>query len=293
MSADKYLTLKIAIGDLELYTTPDMGFLGSFSVTPKIHSHPYYEIIAVVDGGVCISLLDNESLELNQGELCIIPPECYHSTYALSSSAKMLAIRFSYNRIDGEGHMYDDFSSSIEQICQPIIFDIPEDFTCLLLALRRELMEKDIAWDFMCQSLLQMLYIEIFRLVSKESDLQVAYMPNDSKQSRYYHIEMWFAENFSREVTEESLAREMALSKRQLSRVISDIYGTSFREKLIDVRLHRAAQLLEQSNLSAENIASAVGYRSFSGFYRAFVKCFDCTPLEYRKHNKGELKDEY
>ena len=260
-----------------------MGFLGNFSVTPKIHSHPYYEIIAAIEGGVCISLLDNETLELKKGELCVIPPKCYHSTREVCESAKMLAIRFSYGKISGDGRIYDGFRSSIEEILQPTIFDIPENFTLLLLALRREMMEKDIAWEFMCRSLLQRLYIEMFRLVSKERTPQATCIPSDSKHSRYYRIEMWFANNFFQKVTEEDLAREISLSKRQLSRVISDIYGMSFKEKLVEVRLYRAAQLLEQTELNIDKIALAVGYRSFSGFHRAFVNYFGCTPFEYRK----------
>ena len=95
---------------------------------------------------------------------------------------------------------------------------------------------------------------------------------------------MWFADNFAKQITEKDLAREISISQRQLSRVFADIYGMSFREKLIEVRLHRAAQLLEQTELNIDKIASAVGYRSFSGFHRAFVNFFGYTPFKYRKN---------
>jgi AraC-like DNA-binding protein len=94
---------------------------------------------------------------------------------------------------------------------------------------------------------------------------------------------MWFADNFANRITEDDLAREVAISKRHLSRVFADIYGISFREKLIEIRLYRAAQLLEQTEMNIDEIALAVGYRSFSGFHRAFVNYFGCTPFEYRK----------
>ena len=110
---------------------------------------------------------------------------------------------------------------------------------------------------------------------------------SDSKYSRYYRIEMWFAENLANQITEDDLAAEISLSSRQLSRVFSDIYGMSFKEKLIEIRLHRAAQLLEQTELNIDKVALAVGYLSFSGFHRAFVKFFCCTPFEYRK-NRGD-----
>ena len=157
---------------------------------------------------------------------------------------------------------------------------IPE----LFLRLRQEIQEKPPAWDLECRSLLQMFYIEIFRLLTRGNTNDTKYTFDDSKCSRSYKIEAWFADNMRRQITEEDLAAEMSLSSRQLSRVFSDIYGMSFREKLIELRLHRAAQLLEQTDQKAEKIALSVGYGSFSGFHRAFCKYFGCTPYEYRKN---------
>ncbi len=287
MRSDKYssLTLKVNLGDLEIYTAPDMGFVGSFAVTPKIHSHPYYEIIVVIEGKLRIGLLDDEDIELEKGGLCVIPPKCYHSTCAEGGLPKMLAIRFSYGRVSGDGRIYDVFCRALEHISEPTCFDTPENLPSVLLDLRREMMGKAFGWEYMCRSLLQRLYIEIFRLLSDDSAEETNYVSDDSKHSRYYRIEMWFADNYSNQITEDDLAREVAISKRHLSRVFADIYGMSFREKLIEVRLHRAAQLLEQTEMNIADIALAVGYKSFSGFYRAFVRCFACTPYEYRKQN--------
>ena len=287
MSADKYLTLKIDIGDLEIYTAPDMGFVGSFAVTPKIHSHPYYEIIAVLEGDLEIRLLDNQIIELRKGKLCVIPPKCYHSTCAGDVMPKMLAIRFSYNKIRGDARIYDEFCAALEQVEAPTCFKTSENIPLTLLELRREMLERKPAWAFVCQSLLQRLYIDVFRLLSKDNASNFGYTADDSKHSRYYHIEMWFADNFAKPITEKDLARDISLSSRQLSRVLTDIYGMSFREKLVEVRLHHAAQLLEKTELNIDKIASAVGYGSFSGFHRAFVNCFGCTPFKYRK-NRGD-----
>ena len=287
MRTNKYspLTLKIQLGDLEIYTAPDMGFVGPFAVTPKIHSHPYYEIIAALDGSLKIQLLDNQVIELGQKRLCVIPPRCYHSTCAGEITPKMLAIRFSYGKVRGDTRVYDEFCSVLEQITAPTCFEIPKNIPLTLLELRREIQERKPAWTFVCQSLLQRIYLDIFRLLLKNKALNIGYTADDCKHSRYYHIEMWFAENSAKQIAEEDLARDISLSKRQLSRVFADIYGMSFREKLIEVRLHRAAQMLQQTELNIDKVALAVGYRSFSGFHRAFVNYFGCTPFEYKKHS--------
>jgi AraC-like DNA-binding protein len=80
-----------------------------------------------------------------------------------------------------------------------------------------------------------------------------------------------------------ALAKKMNISKRQLSRILKQLFGTSFRQLLIDVRLNRAAQLLIETDASAEEIAAAVGYTSMSGFYSAFKDRFSISVGRYRK----------
>ena len=214
MKANKYspLTLKIELGDLEIYTAPDMGFVGSFAVTPKIHSHPYYEIIAVLDGDLKIRLLDNQIIDLKQGRLCVIPPKCYHSTCAGEVMPKMLAIRFSYTKIRGDARIYDEFCSALERVSVPTCLDTPEVLPLTLLELRREMQERRPAWAFVARSLLQRIYLEIFRLLSEDTATDIGYTADDSKHSRYYRIEMWFADHFAQQITEEDLARDISLS---------------------------------------------------------------------------------
>ena len=171
-------------------------------------------------------------------------------------------------------------------IKEPTVFETPDNMPSTLIQLRGEMLDRKPAWDRVCRALLQRLYIDIFRLLSQDKISDMDNTFDDSKHSRYYQIEMWFADNFANQITEEDLANEISISKRHLSRVFSDIYGMSFREKLIEVRLHRAAQLLEQTDFNVDKIALAVGYRSFSGFLRAFVDFFGCTPHQYRKNRQ-------
>ena len=197
----------------------------------------------------------------------------------------MLAIRFSYGKIGGDTRIYDSFCSALESVTEPTCFETPDNMPSTLIRLRGEMLEKKPLWDLMCRSLLRTLYIDIFRMLSSDKISDMDNIADDSKHSRYYHIEMWFADNFAKQITEDDLASEISISKRHLSRVFADIYGMSFRDKLIEVRLHRAAQLLEQTEKNIDEISTAVGYRSFAGFHRAFVRYFDCTPYEYRKHS--------
>ena len=85
------------------------------------------------------------------------------------------------------------------------------------------------------------------------------------------------------------MAREIGLSKRQLSRVLRQIYNMSFREKLVDTRLHHAAKLLTRTDIPIEKIGYMIGYNTPSGFYTAFKKRFGVSGGEYRCEFKSKL----
>ena len=108
--------------------------------------------------------------------------------------------------------------------------------------------------------------------------------PHADVAARRLVIEEFFHLRHMDPVTEEDLAGALHISKRQLSRVLQQLYGSSFRKLLIDTRLSRAVQLLTTTELNAEEIASRVGYSSVSGFYDAFRKRYGISAGGYKQN---------
>ena len=77
-----------------------------------------------------------------------------------------------------------------------------------------------------------------------------------STKNRRVLVEFFLHSHCAEDITEEDLAEHMHISKRQLSRVLQQLYGTSFRKLLIDVRMSRAVQLLGTTDFPAEEIAA-------------------------------------
>jgi len=48
--------------------------------------------------------------------------------------------------------------------------------------------------------------------------------------------------------------------------------GCSFREQLAKKRIEVAKRLMDNSNLTLDEISRYVGYKSYSGFYKALKK---------------------
>lgn len=83
--------------------------------------------------------------------------------------------------------------------------------------------------------------------------------------------------------TIEEFARIMNISRGHLYRKILDIFGISPAELLKQMRLYKAAFLLQTSNESVTSVAFAVGFADSSYFAKCFRSHYGTTPFEFRK----------
>lgn len=80
----------------------------------------------------------------------------------------------------------------------------------------------------------------------------------------------------------ERAARHIGTSPRTLQRRLADRHLT-YRTFVEEVRLETARTLLCRTDLSVKDVASMLGYRTASGFSRAFNRWTGKSPRAYRK----------
>lgn len=83
--------------------------------------------------------------------------------------------------------------------------------------------------------------------------------------------------------TLESLAGLAAMSRATFIRHFEKSFGRTPMDYLRDVRMRRAAKLLQVSTAPLDGIAAKVGYASRSHFSKAFHEHFGVSPVDYRK----------
>jgi AraC-like DNA-binding protein len=83
------------------------------------------------------------------------------------------------------------------------------------------------------------------------------------------------------------VAHEIATSRRQLQRALSEVGGTSFSRELQRVRMRKAAQLLLTDDAPVQNVAAAVGYRQAAQFAKVFRRHHGVSPSAYRRRPAG------
>ncbi|CAJ0779010.1 GlxA family transcriptional regulator [Ralstonia holmesii] len=80
----------------------------------------------------------------------------------------------------------------------------------------------------------------------------------------------------------QTLADELAMSQRTLSRHVREATGRSTLALVQSVRLNRARMLIESSRMTIDSVAAAVGYEDATALRRLMRKVSGTNPSQYR-----------
>lgn len=90
------------------------------------------------------------------------------------------------------------------------------------------------------------------------------------------------------EVSVASLAQRFGYSETYFSSLVRRKCGMRARELIVAARLRQARELLVEGSLAVQEVASAVGYDSYSHFNRIFRKTYAITPAAWRAYAQLE-----
>lgn len=129
------------------------------------------------------------------------------------------------------------------------------------------------------------LYLIMDALVSGSSSRR---RTQGGKRAQFYTNEAvtFIAQNYSRAITVEDMARRCNLDRSYFGKVFRDVLGQSPQEFLIQYRMEKAAELLKITDLSVGEISRQVGYPNQLHFSRAFKNFYGISPRTYRQNNK-------
>lgn len=88
---------------------------------------------------------------------------------------------------------------------------------------------------------------------------------------------------YAEDLSLDQLADQLRLSNTYLSAYIKEKTGANFTDHLQRIRIRKAQELLEQTEINVNDISLQTGYRNITSFNRMFKKWTGMTPSEYRK----------
>lgn len=105
-----------------------------------------------------------------------------------------------------------------------------------------------------------------------------------SEKANLYKIKEYIDKNFFKEIKLNMFSDKYYLSKEYLSKLFKEEFGYSIYEYALKVRMQKAKEILEDSNIKVQTISQQLGYSDCNYFSKAFKKYYGFSPSDFRNH---------
>ncbi|MBY0009970.1 response regulator [Paenibacillus typhae] len=116
--------------------------------------------------------------------------------------------------------------------------------------------------------------------------LQLLQASNNVSSAVVTKIRQYIRSRLSEEITRDELAAHVYLNPAYLSRLFKKETGLSISDVIIQERIGKAKQMLEETGHKITDIAEQVGYTSLGSFSNLFKRVVGVTPQQYRARKK-------
>ncbi|MBQ4528223.1 MAG: AraC family transcriptional regulator [Clostridia bacterium] len=258
------------------------------SVVPKgrhvmPYSHSFHALIFVEKGSLEAKLEDN-TLVMEEGDSLIVAPNVNHIIRFQNSETKVFCIGFTFSK-----NVLTDGNNLYKRICG-IIPSAGYRFQKkdkLHQSIKR-VFESYIEKNKYNVSLSFHEYLVALIMSNKSVEINEKYdqTVSDSLMGRLHRINTLANVYCDNEISVDDIAKMLSLSTKQVNRIIKTHFNCTWSELLTQKRMTLARDLLENSDMTIEEISEYVGYDSTRGFYSAFTKYFGENPGTIRKKDE-------
>ncbi len=115
-----------------------------------------------------------------------------------------------------------------------------------------------------------------------QSQFSAQLMADATEDPRVRKVQLYIWENPDADLSPGPLAARAAMSERSLCRRFKDVTNTTISRYIEDVRLSKARQFLETTDLSIQTVASRTGFGTATTVRRVFRRRLGVSPSRYR-----------
>ncbi len=276
--------------DIKHFKSNDIAFNRNdrFFNSP-VHSHDYIELNYVFSG-CCTAIINNQSIPLTTGDICIMDTRVSHTFLPCSEPDIVLNILMSTDYFSSSFLSSLRFDSPVTKFLADVITKSNEHNQYLIFhtaqnSLVKELIENMIIEylypGICCESVLRfnlnLLFIELVRCYQAYKEKK-----HHKKGNRYLTEILDYMDTHCTTCTLTEVASKFNFNPNYLSRMIKEKTGSNFQDILCDCRMNRVVFLLRNSDMPIYMIANECGYQNQSFFRKKFTEYYQQTPKEYR-----------
>lgn len=110
------------------------------------------------------------------------------------------------------------------------------------------------------------------------------YPPKNETEPLIKNIEIYIRENLEYNFSIKTLASFFHYNENYLAKLFKKQTGKTIKEYTNQLRMEKAIDLLQKTNLSIIEIALQCGFNNVTYFNHSFKNAFSSTPSQYRKN---------
>lgn len=269
---------------LETYKNPDFShqYVENRRKKTDVHFHNDHELYYLVKGTTKYFIGD-KIFQIESGNFVIIPAGLHHKADSENCLInERILVSFKSDTFS------DETLKALELLFSESVIYIPnsklEAIESIFSKIDNEYRKKDKYSSVLINSYTEEIIIYLARF-------RQDYRPNLPDADKTIHkISKYIKDNYSQNLTLESISRMFSLSSAHLSRRFKAVCGIGINEYIIYVRLLNAEKLLKETNLPITEIAGRCGFNDSNYFSTVFKKAKGITPLKFSHEYKDKQR---
>ncbi len=236
------------------------------------HLHKYIELLYVFKGEQHIEI-DNEKYCINEGELAIIFPDILHNYYRLDETKENRNTSELLIMCDPKllGSLFPRFKDHKPK--NPIVKkELISEETIFALNHLKPDSNFEVKFGYICIILSNI----VNTLIVNNSKISI--------EDLTYKITDYIENNFTENITRESLANLFGISIYDISRLFKDRFKMNLRSYLGLIRTEYASVLIRTTDRTLTDIALTSGFESIRTFNRVFKDIYGISPTQFKNN---------
>ena len=252
------------------------------------HKHNYIEINYVYSGQVT-EQIDGKKITLKQGEMVLMSVNSVHELYPCGNDDILINLiilpsffDFAFTFLDENINLLKFLSTTVDerQSVTNIVFHVSDNQPVQNLM-------KNLIFDYYSDDTLRetiikhdftLLLLQLMRNIGAMDETNY-----DNNDSTFKFKILSYLESNYQNANLQTLEKLLNQDYSYISKKIKKLIGKSFSQLVEDKRINVSKDLLINTNVSIENVATYVGYNNLTFFYNLFKKKTGFTPKQFRE----------
>jgi len=251
----------------------------------RYHSHDYLEM-AFVLSGVGKYHIEDAIYDVKEGDLIIFNPGVRHQALFLPEAEVPTTEFFiGFSDIQFPGYPFNYLPTPDDSFIMHTSGELRQKIFKICSSMEAEKAVVRPGKYFMLQSYLMQVLLLVIR-EQCESEMQQSSFVFESTNKKYVveKIITYFEDHYSEKISLDQIAANMYLSPFYVSKIFKSETGDTPIRHLINIRLERAKELLENGYRgSIQEVAAMVGYDDAYHFSKLFKRYYGITPTQAKK----------